>query len=450
MSEDSGVILSLLSVLKAPPFWLLIGLALAGYAVLFVPPIAGINFDTFRQQWGALIWAEAITFSILAVTRTIETLVNGYRERQHEGARRRVLRFVHLDFQTWWHLAKQQDDSFNSQILADIQVSNLSDQSTQIVKVQMVRPRANLLHTFVSPRVPIPAHGAVPIRVNIMARGSLGRQGKPIRITLALTDQHGEEYKLKNLVVSTRDKVPNPISLMERGFHAWSYLLRLLRLRSAAAEQEMLSILWTYKEGYNYLVLCQAILEEERRSYAARGRRMGKLGSLNVGVRSEPNNGWTQEGRIPELLWMKGEGTRLSSKNLDQLLGIHADLNKNDRKNLENYLLAQLSKASSFADVGYFIFLALHRMGHTVEALRTARTNLAGDKVHGYSNILATMSALVSHEHADIAEAVLVAILNTLSGDGDNDFLLKQKINAARLERIGGTESSHAGNIQAH
>jgi hypothetical protein len=218
-------------------------------------------------------------------------------------------------------------------------------------------------------------------------------------------------------------------------------------LSSAAAEQETPHIHWTYEAGHSYLDLCQAILEEERRSYAARGRRVGKLGSLNVGIQSEPNSGWTQEGHVPELLWEKGRGTRLSSKNLDRLLGVHAGLNRKGKRNLENYLFAQLSKESPFADVGYFVFLVLHRMGRTIDALQTARTNLAGDKVFGYSNVLATLSALVSHEHSDISEAVLVSVPDILSGDEEHDFRLRQKVNIARLERLRDDKISRAGRV---
>jgi hypothetical protein len=63
-------------------------------------------------------------------------------------------------------------------------------------------------------------------------------------------------------------------------------------------------------------------------------------------------------------------------------------------------LLNQLRSDSQYADIAYFIVLALHRMGRLIDALRVARLCLVRDKVFGYSNVLGMLSALVSHEPA--------------------------------------------------
>src|SRR5215813_1218043 len=102
---------SFLSVLRTLPVWVLAGLALAGYAVLFAPGFAGIEPTDFRDRWGTWIWIEAIVFSVLAIVRGIDASARAYltvrRSRGH-----RALRFVPLHHQRWWHLAKQRDDSF--------------------------------------------------------------------------------------------------------------------------------------------------------------------------------------------------------------------------------------------------------------------------------------------------------------------------------------------------
>lgn len=180
--------------------------------------------------------------------------------------------------------------------------------------------------------------------------------------------------------------------------------------------------------------MCESVLNEEKRSYAACGRIRGGLGSLNVGLQSEPNYGWTTLGQIPPLLWEKGKGTPVSSTNLERLWRIREHLDERDRANLQRYLLSQLHKGSPFADVAYFVFLALHRMSRTVDALKTARTFLAGDKVFGYSNLLGTLSAIISHEHSEIPPELYPLILDALAGDDEHDFRLREKINLARLE----------------
>ncbi len=211
MSDPSGVgaIGPFLSVLRTLPLWILIGLAMAGYAVLFAPTFGGISAEPFRQQWGIWVWVEAISFSVLSLMRIIDAAIRGYWLRKKASDARRVLRFVPLHRQCWWHLAKQQDDSYISQISIHVQASNISDRTVQIVKVRLLRPRAELLHAdallpmrgspYHSNRHPVPPHGTEPASVHIMMRGALAAQGTPIRVALGITDHYGEEYKIRNL-----------------------------------------------------------------------------------------------------------------------------------------------------------------------------------------------------------------------------------------------------------
>lgn len=47
------------------------------------------------------------------------------------------------------------------------------------------------------------------------------------------------------------------------------------------------------------------VLDEEVHSYAAKGRIRGALGSMNIGLQSVPNSGWTMEGEIFHFLMEK-------------------------------------------------------------------------------------------------------------------------------------------------
>jgi hypothetical protein len=111
--------------------------------------------------------------------------------------------------------------------------------------------------------------------------------------------------------------------------------------------------------------------------------------------------------------------------------------------NLQQFLLSHLRKDSPYAEIAYFIFLMLHRTARTVDALRTARTFLAGDNDYGYSNLLATLSAIVSHERFDIEPALYQSIEETLAGDKEHDFRLRQKINRAQLENLDRQTNEH-------
>ncbi len=430
----------ILSVLRTLPIWLFFGLAIAGYAALFVPAVGGVDLDGFRKEWGVWVWIATNTFLVLAIARSVDAIVAEYRVRSRQRETRRILRFVVLQRQCWWHLAKQKDGSFLSQITIDVQATNTTDRPVQIVRLRLVRPKAVVIQAdallpaedspYHSHQHPIPPHGTLAVPTHIMARGALAAAGKPIRVTLAITDQYGEDYKIKNIVVGTHD-APAPRRTLAALFRNLLVRKRLGRNAAPLAPP----IPWTFSNA-NYLQATENILNEEKRNYAANGRFRGGLGSLNVKIQSELNLGWTIEGQIPELLWTREKATPLSSPNLARLLKLHTLLGTQDQDNLQHFLLSQLRKDSPYSEIGYFVFLALHRMGRTIDALRTARTFLAGDKNDGYSNLLATLSAIVSHEHFDIEPPLYQAIEEALAGDEEHDFGLRQKINRARLEYL--------------
>ena len=435
---------SLLSALRALPLWLFIGLAASAYAILFVPAFAGVDPTALRQTWGPWVWAWAVAFTTLSVVGGIDRGVQVLKTRAATRRERRSLQLVPLDHQRWWHLAKQQDGSFISQISLNCQVTNLTGRPVQIVKTRIIRPKSKA-QSFVtlpiqgspyhSPTHPVLGHDTVEASVNVMAHRLLGRQGKPIRVTLGLTDQFGEEYRLKNLIIETHDAPPPPLSLADRAYHLRKSFACLFgsKKHEAAVSSKMP---WTYEPGPGYLETAEAILAEEKRSYAARGRREGKLGSLNVGLQSEPNLGWTKAGEIPVLLWKEGEDTPLESPNLGRLLKLRSSLAVEEGDNLERFLLSQLQTDSRYAEVAYFIVLALHRMNRTVDALTTARLCLVDDKVYGYSNVLGMLSALVSHEHHQISAELFQSILDSLTPGVEKEFRLLEKINAARVQRL--------------
>jgi hypothetical protein len=145
---------------------------------------------------------------------------------------------------------------------------------------------------------------------------------------------------------------------------------------------------------------------------------------------------WLLAGKVPALLWNETQAKAIEPPNIALLLKLHAALDASGKDYLEQYLLSHLNKKSPYADVAYFIFLALHRMGRTIAALTAARSHLSGDKVFGYSNVLGALSALVSHEHLSIDPDLYPQMLNVLAGDAEPNFRLLEKINLARIQAL--------------
>lgn len=153
MSDNTaGAIGPLLTALRALPVWMLGGLALAGYAVLNVPAFGGVDLTGFRTRYGVYVWIEALTFSILALTRGLDTYATACRAQRKAIEAGRALRLVQLHHQSWWNLATQQDDSFVSQFRIDIEVTNRTDRPVRIVKALLNRPKTQgvILYSDVS------------------------------------------------------------------------------------------------------------------------------------------------------------------------------------------------------------------------------------------------------------------------------------------------------------
>ena len=84
----------------------------------------------------------------------------------------------------------------------------------------------------------------------------------------------------------------------------------------------------------------QAALDEERRAYAARGRSIGALGSLNIGLQSLPNNGWTEIGKVPEILFPNSDPGAISSPTATLLIKFYSALTEQERVYFRIFLLA--------------------------------------------------------------------------------------------------------------
>jgi hypothetical protein len=223
----STVAIPLLSGLRQLPVWLLGGLALAGYAVIFAPSFGGIDPAEFRSQWG--VWARiwALTFSALTIARGLDIGVKTYSEHRKALEARRVLRLVRRDHpwplrRGWWHLAKQQDGSLVSQISLDLEMTNLSDYPVQITKVRLVRPKpkgepltADLSlpvagSSYYSCEHPILPRSTVEAHLHMLVPGAVTRQGKRIRATFGFTDQFDCEYRLRRVLIPADDpKLPH-------------------------------------------------------------------------------------------------------------------------------------------------------------------------------------------------------------------------------------------------
>lgn len=423
---------SILSALRAVPAWLFAGLALACAATLFLPTLGvpAADLKTFLDHWG--VWARAgmIGFVCLAIVRAAADVIVGLRKRKLK----KLLVFVPRDGECWWHLAKQNDATYVSQIALRIDVSNQGESPIVLLKVQLVRPiwHGEILtaiatlpnaHNLHSSTHPVPARAVSMASVHFMVRGKIAWQARPLKVGVAITDQTGARYRIA-LKLASRDK---PVGLARGMADAWIAFRGRLFPPTAAP----FPTVWTHDGRFADV---DAILNEEKRQYVANGRRQGGLGSLNVTLQNEPNHGWTQVGAVPNLLWSRDDGQPpISSPNLDRLVRAFNARDLAAQAELGEYLLSHLNRGSTFASVAYFNFMALHRAGGTAAAVAAAQRELSGDKEYAYSNLLSVLSGLVSREHFDMEPALFDALREILAKDAEHNFQLIEKLNLAQL-----------------
>lgn len=196
-------------MLHAVPLWLLLGLTVVGGAILYAPPIEGLDLAVARTwPWTA---PSTVLSGVLLLARGGADIFNAV----HRWHGRRLAPALKLTFQaqintTWWSHSVQPDGQTLTQIMIDLHAYNFSQSSIRLVAVRLIRPHlprhlfkpsthlvTDPMHLASSPDRPVRAHANAKIRVGIFAGRALGSSGKLLPVTIGLTDQRGYEYRVK-------------------------------------------------------------------------------------------------------------------------------------------------------------------------------------------------------------------------------------------------------------
>lgn len=436
MSEDSpaNLWIGLINSVRHFPMWVLLGIAGAGWVLLLVRVPEFVRAVEAFYPFIALI---TIAATVLSLTRAIDLAIAAVTA----SKARKVLRIVasppsHLSY---WAVARQPDGSVATHITIDLLIANLSDRAVRIESTELVWPRVprDRVHAFTlahydghapsSDIVPGPTDGG---SASFFLRKHLGSPGRPMHVSFRVIDHRGVKYTVRNVRV---------LPIVGNSIKRPTWLQRLRNALAPAPRTEPPRPVPT--DISDAFTTAKYALQEEQRQYAANGRTRGGLGSLNTGLQSEPNYGWTEAGKVPPLLWEPANATPLGSSNLDVVIRYHRSLGEVDQAKLEEELLKQLDIASPYANVAYFIWLVLYRTGHGVDGFRAARERLAcdpgTDTTFGLSNLLGTLAAIVSREHFSMSVEDLETY-KELAASMPDEFRLREKLNLALLRKQAG------------
>jgi hypothetical protein len=131
---DQGI--RFLEVIKDLPLWLLTAVALALSLFLFVPELSA-DLEKAYRSW--LMFA-AILFAFLSVAKWVSVLVQWLRARRAAAESRRTFHLTAVAHQCIWSASKQVDDSFVTQVSADLMVKNRSQSPLGLATARIVAP----------------------------------------------------------------------------------------------------------------------------------------------------------------------------------------------------------------------------------------------------------------------------------------------------------------------
>ncbi len=158
-------------------------------------------FAIFAPEFGTLQWTPwcGLAFIIFACLAGAKT----YQERTVK-----TLHFIPDDQQSFWHHAQQPDGRELTQIALRGRVTNLWDRPLYPAAVRLVSPRGSraihrLIFTeehdgrFYGSDYPIPPGERVGFSAHFFADGFIGTPGKPLSITISVSDQFGHWHNVK-------------------------------------------------------------------------------------------------------------------------------------------------------------------------------------------------------------------------------------------------------------
>lgn len=226
-----------LDVLKGLSLPVLLSLTATGLFILYGPPIDGLDIAAARKlPW---IGPATILSAALAVARLLDLVWNWLARRR--GERRRpvlVLTAPSAINTTWWGCSRQQDGSWATQVVVDINAFNTSEEYVQVVAVRLVKPRLAAdrllppVYTVSHPGgkndnskdYPVRSRANGKMRVVLMAKGVLGDVGKFLWVTVGVTEQNGFEHRVRvrlwptqaagNTEIPKRPVLPRPLSFL--------------------------------------------------------------------------------------------------------------------------------------------------------------------------------------------------------------------------------------------
>ncbi len=206
MNSPSPEWAGFLSTLDKISGWTLWGIALASTLILFSPYTFGIDLKPIRQSYGGWLLVILVLCFALVGAKILRLIFTP------KAKAKKNFILTPRPLQCWWHVARQGDGSYITQLVVDCDILNLTTNIMRFHSVRLISPKCKgeIVHADIGlfnklklgRDYTLPAH-ADWVRASLTVRQKLGRAAKPLKIVIGITDSLGIEQKIRLILRST-------------------------------------------------------------------------------------------------------------------------------------------------------------------------------------------------------------------------------------------------------
>lgn len=176
-----------------------------------------------------------------------------------------------------------------------------------------------------------------------------------------------------------------------------------------------------------------AVLKNEIEQYKVRGRREGRLGTVEWPKGSIE---WRNADAKIQFLFESSNPGNVTSEHIKALVNLYDSSSTKNKTLIVKAVLNRIDKKSEYRNIGYLIILFLFEVDHLEEGLNVAIKKLYGDRANAFSDTLRLLDFLLAFRYEEFEEKELNAIETFVYVTKEHPFQIKERINAIRVRKM--------------
>jgi len=300
-------------------------------------------------------------------------------------------------------------------------VTNTTGEPVRILRARMAKPPVESDPIWTRhPKQDV--YGSYPIlpgaTVGVMAdfwiMPPVREVGEDFRATIVLTDQYGNDRKIRNVVFGSR--------------------------HSGVGEQPGPPPEAVYAIADPLERNVATVLKAELQCYRTHGGKSGYLGTVITTANECNYEGVAQGYREPHspqgrLIVYNTNAVTISSENGAILLKLYDQADEEEKTRVIKALLTRLSRRTEYAPISYLILYVLFSTDNLLVALKKAKEDLVGD-THIPHKFILMLSGLLRFQHRSISDETLDDIERFVNDVGSTAFNIMEILTEIRTLRI--------------